>query len=302
MVWVAVSCAIVAAFFLAFGTQRQGGAVRASTGGLSVSSRGMVRLLTNPRWMFGLLLMVIGMALNVYALASAPLTVVQPVGAIALVITTVVNSREQKMRINRPTVLAITACMAGSIGFVLLAINATASTHGITRQQELATVLLLAVVVAVFAGVVLTFKHRVNAFFYIMGAGVLFGFVAVLVRTIAIGVLDPNGRFLANVAWYVLLAVAVAGLLGTYFVQNAYSSGPPDLVIAGLTVVDPIVGIAIGIGILGELRPDVHAVTAMSMAGAAAVAIVGVIALSRHHPDVLQRQEEARRRQAAGGR
>jgi hypothetical protein len=77
-------------------------------------------------------------------------------------------------------------------------------------------------------------------------------------------------------------------------VQNAYSGGPPDLVIAGLTVIDPMVGIAIGIGILGELRPDVHPVIAISMAAAALVAIVGVVALSRHHPDVLTRQREQR--------
>ncbi|MEE1620056.1 DMT family transporter [Zafaria sp. Z1313] len=296
MVWVAVCCAIAAAFFLAFGTQRQGGAVRASTGGLSVTSRGMVRLLANPRWVFGLLLMVIGMSLNVYALATAPLTVVQPIGAIALVITTIVNSRELGIRINRPTVLAITACMVGSIGFVLMAINATAENHSVTREQELTTVLLLVLVVAAFGGLASVFRHRLNAFFYIVGAGVLFGFVAVLVRTIAIALMDPNGLFLANVSWYVVLSVAAAGLLGTYFVQNAYSSGPPDLVIAGLTVIDPIVGIAIGIWILGELRPDVHPVTAISMAGAAIVAIVGVVALSRHHPDVLQRQAEARRK------
>ncbi len=302
MVWIAVACAVTAAFFLAFGTQRQSSAVRASSGGLAVSSRGILRLLRNPRWMLGLSLMGVGMVLNVYALASAPLTVVQPIGAIALVITTVVNARDQGIQINRPTVLAITACMSGSIGFVLLAINVTASTHQISRQQELATVLLLTVVVAILTGVLLGFRRRISAFVYIVGAGVLFGFVAVLVRTIAIGLMDPNGRFLGNIAWYVILAVAVAGLLGTYCVQNAYSSGPPELVIAGLTVIDPMIGIAIGIGILGELRPDVHPVVAMSMVGAALIAIVGVTALSRHHPDVLQRQEEARRRQAGTGR
>ncbi|MGO2003564.1 MULTISPECIES: DMT family transporter [Micrococcaceae] len=302
MVWLAVSCAVTAAFFLAFGTQRQSSAVRASSGGLAVSSRGILRLLANPRWMLGLSLMGVGMVLNVYALASAPLTVVQPIGAIALVITTVVNARDQGIRINRPTVLAITACMSGSIGFVLLAINVTASTHEISRQQELATVLLLAMVVGILTVVLLSFRRRISAFVYIMGAGVLFGFVAVLVRTIAIGLMNPNGRFLGNIAWYVILAVAVAGLLGTYCVQNAYSSGPPELVIAGLTVIDPMIGIAIGIGILGELRADVHPVVAMSMVGAALIAIVGVTALSRHHPDVLQRQEEARRRQAGTGR
>ena len=66
-----------------------------------------------------------------------------------------------------------------------------------------------------------------------------------------------------------VVAIVAAGGLGSWFVQNAYSGGPPDLVIAGLTVIDPIVGIAIGIAILGELRPDVHAVTAIAMGAAA---------------------------------
>ena len=92
--------------------------------------------------------------------------------------------------------------------------------------------------------------------------------------------------------------MSAAGVLGSWFVQNAYSGGPPDLVIAGLTVIDPIVGIAIGITILGELRPDVHAVTAIAMGAAGSLAIVGVIALSRHHPEVTKRKKDARK--AAG--
>ncbi|MCV9992792.1 hypothetical protein OIU93_00590 [Paeniglutamicibacter sp. ZC-3] len=296
MVWLAVTAAIAGAFFLAFGTQRQSSAVRASAGGLDVTGWGMLRLFRTPRWVLGLVLLAMGMSLNVYALASAPLTVVQPIGAIALVITTVVNAREHHIKMNRPTILAIIACMVGSAAFVFLAIEVSAEEHKITSGQELLTILILAIAVAVFGGAVVVFPHRLGAFFYILGAGVLFGFVAVLVRTISVSLLDPNGRFLANVSWYSILAVVVAGLLGSYFVQNAYSKGPPDLVIAGLTVIDPIVGISIGIAILGELDPNVQPAIALSMVGAGCIAIVGVIALSRHHPDVLERKAEARRR------
>lgn len=296
MVWVAVLAALAGAFFLAFGTQRQSTAVRANTGGLNVTGMGLLRLFKNPRWVFGLVLLGIGMSLNVYALASAPLTVVQPIGAIALVITTVVNGREHNIRMNRPTILAITACMVGSIGFVILAIQVSAESHEITPEQGLLTMLILAVVVIVFGGAVIFMPHRLNAFFYIVGAGVLFGFVAVLVRTISVSMLNPNGLGLANVSWLVVVGVAVAGLLGSYFVQNAYSKGPPDLVIAGLTVIDPMVGIAIGIFIFGELDPNVQPAVALSMVGAGCIAIVGVVALSRHHPDVLERKAESKRR------
>ncbi|MFL4473617.1 DMT family transporter [Paeniglutamicibacter sp. MACA_103] len=296
MVWLAVTAAIAGAFFLAFGTQRQSSAVRASAGGLDVTGIGMLRFFRTPRWVLGLLLLAMGMSLNVYALASAPLTVVQPIGAIALVITTVVNAREHHIKMNRPTILAIIACMVGSAAFVFLAIEVSAEEHRITGGQELITILILAIAVTVFGGAVVLFPHRLGAFFYILGAGVLFGFVAVLVRTISVTLLVPNGRFLANISWYSVIAVAVAGLLGSYFVQNAYSKGPPDLVIAGLTVIDPIVGISIGIVILGELDPNVQPAIALSMVGAGCIAIVGVIALSRHHPDVLERKAEAKRR------
>jgi hypothetical protein len=298
MVWIAVLLAVLGAFFLAFGAQRQGSAVKADTGGLALSSRGMLRLIRSPRWMFGLLLLATGMVMNAIALVSAPLTVVQPIGAIALVITTIVNAKDQGLSINRATVVAISACVTGSALFVVLAVNVTQENHHVSGSDELTIVLLLALAVGLFGSLALMFKHRMSAFIYILGAGVLFGFVAVLTRIIGKHLLDPNGLGLLNVQWYSVVAIAAAGGLGSWFVQSAYSGGPPDLVIAGLTVIDPIVGIAIGIAILGELRPDVHAVMAIAMGTAASLAIVGVIALSRHHPEVTKRKKDARK--AAG--
>ncbi|MDR6637723.1 DMT family transporter [Paenarthrobacter nitroguajacolicus] len=294
MVWLAVFLAVVGAFFLAIGAQRQGSAVKADTGGLALSSNGFLRLLRNPRWMLGLLFLALGMVMNAIALVSAPLTVVQPIGAIALVITTVVNAKDQGLTINRATVVAISACVTGSALFVLLAVNVTQENHHVSAEDELTIVLLLALAVGIFGTLAVLFKHRMNAFVYILGAGVLFGFVAVLTRIIGKHLLDPNGLFLFNVQWYTLIAIVAAGGLGSWFVQSAYSGGPPDLVIAGLTVIDPMVGIAIGIVILGELRPDVHAVMAIAMAAAATLAIVGVIALSRHHPEVTKRKKDAK--------
>ncbi len=294
MVWFAVMLAVAGAFFLAFGAQRQGSAVKADTGGLALSSHGLLRLLRNPRWVLGLLLLTVGMAMNAVALVTAPLTVVQPIGAIALVITTVVNAKDQGLSINRATVVAISACVSGSALFVVLAVNVTQENHKVSYSDELSVVLLLALAVGLFGTLALLFKHRMSAFVYILGAGVLFGFVAVLTRIIGRQLVDPNGLGLQNVQWYSVLAITLAGGLGSWFVQSAYSGGPPDLVIAGLTVIDPIVGIAIGIVILGELRPDVQAVMAIAMATAATLAIVGVIALSRHHPEVTKRKKDAR--------
>lgn len=212
MIWIAVACAVAGAFFLAFGAQRQGSAVQANTGGLALGGNGFMRLLRNPRWVFGLLLLGAGMLLNVVALSMGTLTVIQPIGAIALVITTVVNSKDQGIRLNRATIVAITACVAGSAIFVLLAVNVVRENTHVTAEEELTIALLLVIVIAVFGGSVLLWRHRLKAFFYIIGAGVLFGFVAVLTRIISKQLLDPNGLFLLNVQWYSIVAIAAAGV------------------------------------------------------------------------------------------
>jgi hypothetical protein len=150
MVGVAIACALASAVFLAFGAQRQGSAVSADTGGLELRSSQLVRLLRNPRWLLGLFLLGVGMALNVTALTLAPLTVVQPIGSIALVITTVVNSRDQGLRMNRVTIVSIVACVLGSALFVSLAVGVTRDPGEVQPAQELVIVLILAVVVVFF--------------------------------------------------------------------------------------------------------------------------------------------------------
>src|SRR6202042_2919008 len=82
-----------------------------------------------------------------------------------------------------------------------------------------------------------------------------------------------------------LLGLILAGLLGSYFVQTAYSSGPPDLVVAGLTVIDPLVGVTIGITVLGTASgAPLWAAFVFIVAGN--IAIYGVFQLSKHHPQI----------------
>ena len=124
--------------------------------------------------------------------------------------------------------------------------------------------------------------------FYVVAAGVLFGFVVTLANVV-IGrvqtILQKEFEFSSADILTVLCVVGLilAALLGTYFVQTAYSSNPPDLVVAGLTVIDPIVAVAIGIIVLGEAAgAPLWAVFAFIAAGGCAV--WGVTSLSRHHP------------------
>lgn len=296
MKWISILAALAAACCLALGSERQSVGVRRHESTLRLHPRsGFLTLFRSPVWLAGGALMVLGTILNVYALATAPLTVVQPIGAIAVVITTVLHARIQRLRLNSVTIWAITACVAGSAGFVLIAIVATQENPAPSVSQEYLTAVVALTATVLFALLAVVVRRRPSAFVSILGAGVLFGFVAVFVRLASIHLLRGDAGGVAGIPWYQLGIMAGAGLLGIYFVQMAHRHGPPDLVVAGLTVVDPMVGVLTGIIVLGELQPDQPWWVGWCMVTAAGIATLGVIALSRHHPDVIKRREMSRR-------
>jgi hypothetical protein len=198
---------------------------------------------------------------------------------VALVITAVVNARVSRVRLNAASIRAIVLCVGGVGTFVLVAaFNAVDKS---IQTPELITILvILAVVLTVFVIAFRVFRRGAKAIFYIVGAGVVYGFVATLAKVvlnrIKYGEFDP-----LTVVCIVALLAATA--LGGYFVQNAYSSGPPDLVVAGLTVIDPLVAVAIGIVVLGEAQYAAPWAIPLFIA-AGAVAIYGVFLLAKHHP------------------
>ena len=253
----------------------------------------MLALLRHPRWLFGLVLMGLGTVLNVVALALAPITVVQPIGALALVITTLLGARASRTRISRRLGLSVLACLVGSFGFVLLGVKVRNDAVAVTEGQTRVVMILTAVAIVGLGALSAALRRRIPAFGYVIGAGVLYGLVAVQVKLIASSLMLLPHRSahsiwewaLNEVPWLVVLGVVAAAVLGGWFVQQAYSSGPPDLVIAGLTVIDPFVGVAVGIAVLNELKPGFPPLIGVAMGLSAALAMVGVLALARFHPD-----------------
>jgi hypothetical protein len=81
--------------------------------------------------------------------------------------------------------------------------------------------------------------------------------------------------------------------LGGWFVQNAYAKGPPDLVIAGLTVIDPMVAVTIAIIVLGEAQQS-NFFTSLGFAIAGFVAVSGVWLLSKVHPELANKAKSQR--------
>lgn len=282
-----IPMALVGAALMSFGAQYQSrglNKVERLTGesaGSGLSVRQVLGLLKRPSWVSGTVLLGLAIAFQIAALSLAPLIVVQPLGVAAMVITAVLNSRMTGVRLPKRAMVSLMMCVGGIATFVIVAAF-TASDRPVTDQKLVTILIVFAIVLAASLFGYLLLRHRAIALFYIVGAGVLYGFVATFAKTV-IGRLQQNE--FDWLTWVCVLALVIGGFIGMVFVQNAYSSGPPDLVIAGLTVIDPIVAILIGIAVLHEAaNAPFWAVVCFIITGV--VALIGVIGLARFHPQV----------------
>ncbi|MCD2497573.1 MULTISPECIES: DMT family transporter [Microbacterium] len=297
-----IPLALAGAVFMSLGTQYQHRGVakveklsgQDAAAGLSRGQLG--QLLTRPSWIVGTLMLGLAIVCQLAAIWLAPLIVVQPLGAVALVITTLLNARITGFTPTRQSLIAIGLCVGGTFLFVFLA--AMYAEDKPVTDAQLGTVLsILLVVIIVLGGLWVLLRNRMKALFYIMGAGIIYGFVATLAKVVLKRIQEQDFEWLTLVC---LIALVAGTLLGGYFVQTAHASGPPDLVIAGLTVVDPIVAVLIGLLVLGEATSaPTWIYVGFGIAGA--IATFGVVALTRYHPQVIEESQELPIQRGSGG-
>ncbi|QEW01503.1 multidrug DMT transporter permease [Microbacterium caowuchunii] len=290
-----IPLALLGAVFMSFGAQYQHRGVMkverlsGTSGSRGLSGSQMFQLLSRPSWVLGTVMLGLAIACQLGALAFAPLILVQPLGAISLVITTLLNARISGHRPTGASIRSIIACVGGILIFVTIAAFVAAE-QPISEHELITILILLAVVLVVLCGLwlVLRRRHGQAALFYIAAAGIIYGFVATLAKVVIKNI--QSGDF----TWLTILCIVgllVAVSVGAYFVQTAYSVGPPDLVIAGLTVIDPMVAVLIGLVILQEAATaGVWAIVGFVVAGV--VAVYGVFSLTRNHPQIVSDSQE----------
>lgn len=282
-----VPVALIGAVFLSFGAQYQSrGLVKVegitgSKAGSGLNWHHIRELIRRPSWVVGTLLLGLAVVFQLVSLSLSPLIVVQPLGVVAMVITAVLNAKMTGVKTNHSTRISIGLSVAGVAVFVLIAAF-TAQSVPVT-QAKLVTLLLLFVGMLVVFGILfLLYRHKSVALVYIVGAGTIYGFVATFARAVIQRIEQGEVDWLTGL---VIVALIAGTVLGMFFVQNAYSSGPPDLVVAGLTVVDPLVAVLIGIVVLDEVaHAPLWAIIGFIASGV--VAIIGVLGLAKYHPQV----------------
>lgn len=297
MSYLAILLAALGSFGYAIGARLQHSGVQETTRGEGLGVRSQLRLLHNRRWLLGLVALASGMLLHASALGFAPLSVVQPVGVLALPITVLLTARERRMKLRdfHPNVgIGVMAAMGGVGVFVVLAATTAQATEVGPQEQALAT-RFIAVFVVALGLIGLVSRSVVRCVAYAAGCAVAYGYVSLLMRAVVQKIGPP---WLDNINLLPLLGVVTAVLVGAWLLQHAYASGPPDLVVACLTVIDPLVAVGLGIGLLGE-ADQVTPMVATGEAVCALIACAGVFTLARYHPGPEQKKEHAT---VSGGR
>ena len=151
-------------------------------------------------------------------------------------------------------------------------------------EEQLVATQIVAVAVLVLGGLAALSRSNLRCVLFAAACAVCYGYVSLLMRAVT---LQVGTVPLLEINPLPLLGVVVAVVVGAWLLQHGYASGPPDLVVACMTVIDPLVAVGLGIGLLGE-ADNVTAATAAGEALCALVACAGVFALARYRTSTEQ--------------
>jgi hypothetical protein len=284
MIALAITFAVLGALCSAIGAQLQHQGVRIETKDSGLGLRAIGRLVHNRKWLLGVAVLTACAVLQILALALAPVTIVAPIVVLALPAVAILNARASGERLDTAAIVAVVSSTLGVALFVALA-SGRATAVVFDDSDVLLACQIIAGAVVVFGIVGALRDGIVRCVVLATGAGAAYGLVSVLVRDVTYTFQTAG---LKGVSPLSATALVAAFAVGSWYIQAAYASGPPDIVVGCQTVLSPLVATAIAMGMLDETA-DAGGIVGLGLVGGALVAIFGVILLARHHPEATSR-------------
>ena len=247
--------------------------------------RQVLGLLRNPRWLLGLATAAVGATLHIGALMMAPVTVVQPVGILAVPWSVLLAAKIHNFRPSRAIWTAVAVTIVGIVAFTLISSRTAVSEVNLTTMGVIigATVVLLGGTALGLGG---RFgKPAARCLLWASGGSFFYGLSSALIKG-ASQVVGAERWWETPLVWIVAAILMICYLGGGWMIQQAYANGPAEIVVGSMTTTDPIVAVSFGLIVLGE-GALVGRLDAVGMFLAGAVAVGGVVFLSRFHPEAL---------------
>ena len=239
------------------------------------------RLAAAPKWWLIIGLNGGGALLHVGALAFGSLAVVQPLGALTLVVALPVGAAVARRRVRGREWRGAAATMVG-LAALLIAVGTAAPSEALDDRQVVLLVLAAAALIVALSGHAyraIPGPGRLPGLRLAAASGVAFAASSALTQTVLLrigadGLAALEEPALAGTT-LVVVALSAAGLL---LAQAAYRYGLGGP-LATLTIVNPVAAAAIGIALLG-LGTDLTATAVGAATTGAVLAAVGVVLLA----------------------
>jgi drug/metabolite transporter (DMT)-like permease len=274
---VAVPCGIAAAVVYGGATAVQHSAV--NTGRGEVDARGLLRLLSNSRWLLSVAGDSLGLVLHVVALSTGPVVIIQPLLVLAVPVSLPIGRVLGGPR-PRPTDYLACAAIIGGLG-AFFGIVGDPGRPELPRTRAIAVLIVL----ALGAGALVSLAvRRVRAAWRaaVFGAiaGAWFGIVAVLINALS-EVWQRSGRHgLAEpLGWTLLIGVIATGAAGVLLTQISFQVGALGASFPANESAAPLVAVVLGAALIHENVP-VGAGSVLAYAACFAVILAATIRLA----------------------
>ncbi|WP_455711167.1 DMT family transporter [Streptomyces iakyrus] len=243
--------------------------------------------LRRPGWWAAVGLNGLGGLLHVVALAYGPLSLVQPLGALTIVVALPMAALFVGRRAGATAWRGAIMATVGLAG--LLSLVAASDARSLNAPERVAVAVVTAgVVVALMIAARAAHRHpAVRSMLLATASGIAFGMSSVFTKTVAVD--WTGGVSAADVPSLAVIGVlATAGMLLS---QAAYRGAGLAAPLATLTVVNPVVAAAVGITMFGETFRYGTTGTVLAL-GCGVVAAGGLILLTterltHEHPDAV---------------
>ncbi|MEU2896393.1 DMT family transporter [Streptomyces sp. NPDC001273] len=237
----------------------------------------MLDLLRRPVWLVGIAAVIAAAVCQAVALATGPMTIVQPLFVLELPLALVIATVLLRGRLSRSGWAAVCAVVAGLAVALLAASPEGNRTHAPMDRWIPA----LAVCAALLAGLVIVALRRPEgrgrAACFGLATAVSYAVTAALMKT-SMHTLDDGGVTAFLTTWQTY-GFALFGMAALFFLENAMQAGPLVASQPAITLGDAGVSLALGITIYEEhVRGGWW--LPVQLLGAALIA-AGVLALSK---------------------
>lgn len=244
-----VVLALGAAMFNAASSVLQRSAARGAPAENALRLKLATYLLHRPAWLGGFVAMILAFVCQAAALTKGTLSIVQPILVMELLFVLAIIALRFKVRVGRLEWGGALATVVGLGGFLAIA----RPTVGSLSPRPLALVLAGAGIAAIIGTTIVASRGgspaRKAALFGI-AAGATFGFTAAIIKLFTDAIVrDGFGGALLTWPPYALI---VTGLAAVFLAENAFQAGPLTASQPALTLTDPIISVAIGVGLFGD--------------------------------------------------